>query len=304
MSSQLLFNPIKINSLTLPSRVIMGSMHVGLEGEENGLEKLIAFYTERAKNKVGLIVTGGAAVCPEGSGGLHFMSIYNDEDVEYWKPLTKAVHEVGGKIALQLFHAGRYAYQALTGCNVVAPSAIQSPINPDKPHALTAEQVQETIAAFASAAKRAKEAGFDAVEIMGSEGYLINQFISPVTNEREDEWGGSFENRMRFPLEIVKAVRGEVGSAYPIIFRMSGLDLIENSTTEAETLTLAKELEKASVDLLNIGIGWHESKVPTISMKVPRNRFVPVAASIKNRFQFLSLLVIASIILLMQNKSS
>ncbi|RXJ02755.1 FAD-binding protein [Anaerobacillus alkaliphilus] len=291
MSTKLLFSPIKINELTLSSRVIMGSMHVGLEGEENGLEKLTAFYKERAKNKVGLIVTGGAAVCPEGSGGLHFMSMYKDEDVEYCKSLTDGVHEVGGKIALQLFHAGRYAYQALTGCDVVAPSAIQSPINPDLPVALTAEQVRATIDAFGSAAKRAKAAGFDAVEIMGSEGYLINQFTSPVTNQRTDEWGGSFENRLRFSLEIVKAVRENVGPTYPIIFRMSGLDLIENSTTEEETAIWAKELEKAGVDLLNIGIGWHESKVPTISMKVPRNRFVPVATAIK---QQVSIPVIAS----------
>lgn len=291
MSDQLLFNPIKINELTLQSRVIMGSMHVGLEGEENGLEKLIAFYKERAKNKVGLIVTGGAAVCPEGSGGVHFMSIHKDDDVEYWKPLTNAVHDVDGKIALQLFHAGRYAYKALTGYNVVAPSAIQSPINPDVPVALTSEQVEATIAAFGSAAKRAKQAGFDAVEIMGSEGYLINQFTSPVTNQRDDDWGGSFEKRIRFSLEIVKTVRENVGPTFPIIFRMSGLDLIENSTTEEETKRWAKELEKMSVDLLNVGIGWHESKVPTISMKVPRNRFVPVATAIK---EAVSIPVIAS----------
>lgn len=291
MSFEFLFQPIKINELTLQSRVIMGSMHVGLEGEENGREKLIAFYKERAKNKVGLIVTGGAAVCPEGSGGLHFMSMYKDEDVDYWRPLTNEVHEVGGKIALQLFHAGRYAYKALTGCDVVAPSPIQSPINPDMPIPLSNEQVWGTINAFGEAARRGKEAGFDAVEIMGSEGYLINQFTSPVTNQRNDDWGGSFENRIRFSLEVVKKVREQVGPTYPIIFRMSGLDLIENSTTEAETKQWAKELEKNGVDLLNIGIGWHESKVPTISMKVPRNRFVPIATAIK---QEVSIPVIAS----------
>lgn len=277
----MLLSPIKINKLTLPNRVIMGSMHVGLEGEENGLEKLIAFYKERAKHHVGLIVTGGAAVCPEGSGGAHFMSIYNDEDINYWKPLTEAVHREGGKIALQLFHAGRYAYKALTRCDVVAPSAIQSPINPDIPIALTSDQVKETILAFASGAKRAKQAGFDAIEIMGSEGYLINQFTSPVTNKRDDEWGGSFDRRIRFSLEIVKAVRKAVGDDYPIIFRMSGIDFIENSTTEEETKQWAIELEKAGVDTLNIGIGWHESKVPTISMKVPRNHFVSIAKKIK-----------------------
>lgn len=291
MSYETLLSPITINKLTLPTRIIMGSMHVGLEGEENGLEKLIAFYKERAKHHIGLIVTGGVAVCPEGSGGAHFGSIFKDEDIDYWKPLTEAVHKESGRIALQLFHAGRYAYKALTRCEVVAPSAIKSPINPDVPVALTDEQVKATIEAFASGAKRAKEAGFDAVEIMGSEGYLINQFTSPVTNQRTDEWGGSFENRIRFSLEVVKAVRSAVGQDYPVIFRMSGVDLIENSTTEEETKEWAKQLEKAGVDTLNIGIGWHESRVPTISMKVPRKKFVPVATRIK---QHVSISVIAS----------
>ena len=291
MSYETLLSPITINQLTLPTRVVMGSMHVGLEGEENGLEKLIAFYKERAKHHIGLMVTGGAAVCPEGSGGAHFMSIYKEDDVDYWKPLTNAVHKEGGRIALQLFHAGRYAYKAFTGYDVVAPSVIKSPINPDVPVALNGEQVKETIAAFASGARRAKAAGFDAVEIMGSEGYLINQFTSPVTNKRTDEWGGSFENRIRFSLEIVKAVRNAVGENYPVIFRMSGVDLIENSTTEEETKQWAQQLEKASVDMLNIGIGWHESRVPTISMKVPRNNFVPVATAIK---QCVSIPVITS----------
>ncbi len=291
MSYETLLSPITINQLTLPTRVVMGSMHVGLEGEENGLEKLIAFYKERAKHHIGLMVTGGAAVCPEGSGGAHFMSIYKEDDVDYWKPLTNAVHKEGGRIALQLFHAGRYAYKAFTGYDVVAPSVIKSPINPDVPVALNGEQVKETIAAFASGARRANAAGFDAVEIMGSEGYLINQFTSPVTNKRTDEWGGSFENRIRFSLEIVKAVRNAVGENYPVIFRMSGVDLIENSTTEEETKQWAQQLEKASVDMLNIGIGWHESRVPTISMKVPRNNFVPVATAIK---QCVSIPVITS----------
>lgn len=291
MSFEKLFTPLTINKLTIPSRVIMGSMHVGLESEENGLEKLIAFYVERAKNNVGLIITGGAAVCPEGSGGIHFMSIYRSEDSKYLIPLTKAVQQAGGKIALQLFHAGRYAHKALTGHEVVAPSAIQSPINRDQPIPLTKERIIETITCFAKGAKNAQAAGFDAIEIMGSEGYLINQFTSPVTNKREDEWGGSFENRIRFSIEVVKAIRLVVGPNYPIIFRMSGLDLIPHSTTEAETLLWAKALEEAGVDALNIGIGWHESKVPTISMKVPRNNFVAVAAMIK---EAVSIPVIAS----------
>ncbi|WP_078556218.1 FAD-dependent oxidoreductase [Bacillus alkalicellulosilyticus] len=276
-----LFSPVSINTLQLKNRVMMGSMHIGLEGEENGLAKLIAFYERRAIGDVGLIVTGGAAVCPEGSGGRDFMSIYKDEDVSYWKPLTEAIHKQNGKIALQLFHAGRYAYKAMTGFDPVAPSAIKSPINPDTPVALTEKEIKRTIDAFAQGAIRAKKAGFDAVEIMGSEGYLVNQFISPVTNQRTDLWGGSFTKRIRFPLAIVHAIRASVGPDYPVIFRMSGLDLIDDSTTIEETVTLAEQLEKAGVDALNIGIGWHESKVPTISMKVPRMKFVPIAGKIK-----------------------
>lgn len=276
-----LFEPLTIKSLQLRSRVMMGSMHVGLEGLDNGIERLTEFYRLRAKNHVGLIVTGGAAINEEGSGGLNFMSIYRDEDIKKWKGLTKAIHDEGGAIALQLFHAGRYAYKALTGHDPVAPSPIQSPINPDKPRELTHEDILRTINEFGEGARRAKEAGFDAVEIMGSEGYLINQFVSPVTNKRTDEWGGSFEKRIKFSLEIVKAVKRAVGDDYPIIFRMSGLDLIEGSTTEEETIQWAKALEKEGVDILNIGIGWHESRVPTIYMKVPRMNFVYVAEEIR-----------------------
>lgn len=286
-----LFSPITINSLTLPNRVIMGSMHIGLESEENGFEKLIAFYTRRAKEEIGLIVTGGAAVSPEGRGGANFLSIYDDEDIDKFKQLTKAVHDVNGRIALQLFHAGRYAEKAYTGLDPVAPSPIKSPISRDVPKELTTNDIAKIIYAFEKGAYRAKLAGFDAVEIMGSEGYLINQFVSPVTNKRTDQWGGNFRNRVRFPLEIVKAVRKTVGPDYPIIFRMSGIDLIENSTTEHETIEFAQRLIVAGVDALNIGIGWHESNVPTISMKVPRMHFVPVAAKIK---QSVSVPVIAS----------
>lgn len=291
MSYPAIFSKKKINTMTLQSRVLMGSMHLGLEGVEGGTDKLIAFYSRRASEHIGLIVTGGVAVNAEGAGGSSFMKIYRDEDVEDLKRLTAAVHEKGGKIALQLFHAGRYAYKAETGIQPVAPSAIRSPINPDTPRALSSDEVLETIKAFGEGAKRAKEAGFDAVEIMGSEGYLINQFISPVTNQRDDDWGGSFEKRIRFPLAVVNSVREAVGSDYPVIFRISGLDLIDNSTTEEETLILAKELETAGVDALNVGIGWHESQVPTISMKVPRGYFVPVATKMKG---VVSIPVIAS----------
>ncbi|WP_416147827.1 FAD-dependent oxidoreductase [Salipaludibacillus sp. HK11] len=280
MGCEEVYKPLKINQLTLRTRVIMGSMHVGIEGLENGIHKLTEFYKLRAKHDVGLIVTGGAAVNAEGSGGRDFMTIYQEKDVERWKPLTQGVHDEGGAIALQLFHAGRYAYKAMTGLDPVSPSPLQSPINPDQPVALTHEQIERTIDDFAQGARRAKKAGFDAVEIMGSEGYLINQFVSPVTNKRTDQWGGSFENRLRFPLAIMRAVRQAVGPDYPVLFRMSGKDFIEGSTTEMETLQWAKEVENAGADVINVGIGWHESRVPTISMKVPRMTFVPVAESI------------------------
>lgn len=288
----MLFEPYYIGSLKLRSRVMMGSMHVGLEGLDRGEERLIEFYRRRAQHEVGLIVTGGAAVCPEGSGGgKDFMTIHEDEDIIRWKPLTDAVHEEGGAIALQLFHAGRYAYKAQTKLTPVAPSAIRSPINPDTPRALSEEEIYATIQYFADGALRAKKAGFDAVEIMGSEGYLINEFVSPVTNQRDDAWGGTFENRLRFPVEVMKAVKSSVGGDFPIIFRISGTDLIEGSTTEEETAVWAQEIEKAGADALNIGIGWHESRVPTISMKVPRMQFVPVAEKLAAH---VSLPVIAS----------
>ncbi|PTL38306.1 FAD-dependent oxidoreductase [Alkalicoccus saliphilus] len=274
----MLFEPITIGTLKLRSRVMMGSMHVGLEGMDRGEERLTEFYRRRAQHDVGLIVTGGAAVNPEGNGGGEdFMTIYKEEDAERWKPMTKAVHDEGGAIALQLFHAGRYAYKAMTGLDPVAPSALKSPINPDTPRALSEKEIEQTIQDFADGAGRAKEAGFDAVEIMGSEGYLINEFVSPVTNQRDDQWGGTLENRLRFPLSILKAVRETVGPDFPVVFRMSGLDLIEGSTTEEETALWASRLEEAGADALNVGIGWHESRTPTISMKVPRMQFVPVA---------------------------
>ncbi|UTR12261.1 FAD-dependent oxidoreductase [Evansella sp. LMS18] len=291
MGLDALLQPLEIRNLKLKNRVIMGSMHVGLEGLDNGVEKLTEFYKLRAKYNTGIIVTGGAAVNEAGSGGTDFMTIYQEDDIERWKPLTDGVHQEGGRIALQLFHAGRYAYKALTGIDPVAPSPLKSPINPDVPVALSHEEVVQTIDDFAQGARRAKEAGFDAVEIMGSEGYLINQFVSPVTNQRTDDWGGSFEKRIAFSLRISEAVREAVGDDYPVFFRMSGLDLIEGSTTEEETIRWARELEKTGVDVLNVGIGWHESRVPTISMKVPRMNFVSVAEKIS---QSVSLPVVAS----------
>jgi len=283
--------PLRLGSLTLPNRIMMGSMHVGLEKLEGGVRRLAVFYAERAKGQVGLIVTGGMAVRPEGGMGEQYCNVYRDEHVEQLRIIPQLVHEAGGKIALQLFHAGRYAYKETTGLEPVAPSPLQAPINRTKPRALTEAEIEETIQAFADAAVRAREAGFDAVEIMGSEGYLINQFLSPVTNKREDEWGGDFERRSRFGVEVAKRVRQAVGPDYPVIFRMSGLDLIPDSTTPEETLQFARKLEQAGMDALNIGIGWHESQVPTISMMVPRGSYVWVAHQVK---QAVSIPVIAS----------
>jgi len=283
--------PLRLGSLTLPNRIMMGSMHVGLEKLEGGVRRLAVFYAERAKGQVGLIVTGGMAVRPEGGMGEQYCNVYRDEHVEQLRIIPQLVHEAGGKIALQLFHAGRYAYKETTGLEPVAPSPLQAPINRTKPRALTEAEIEETIQAFADAAVRAREAGFDAVEIMGSEGYLINQVLSPVTNKREDEWGGDFERRSRFGVEVAKRVRQAVGPDYPVIFRMSGLDLIPDSTTPEETLQFARKLEQAGMDALNIGIGWHESQVPTISMMVPRGSYVWVAHQVK---QAVSIPVIAS----------
>jgi len=275
------FTPIRLRALTLPNRIMMGSMHVGLEKLEGGINQLASFYAERARGEAGLIVTGGIAVCPEGGMGEAYCNIYRDEDVERLRPIPEAVHQAGGRIALQLFHAGRYAYKEATGLTPVAPSPLQAPINRTAPRELSPDEIELTIEAFVKGALRAKAAGFDGVEIMGSEGYLVNQFLSPVTNIRTDEWGGDFERRARFGVEVAKRIRQAVGEDYPVIFRMSGLDIIPNSTTPEETLRFAQLLEEAGVDALNIGIGWHESQVPTISMMVPRGSYVWVARQVK-----------------------
>lgn len=282
---------IQIGSMTLPNRIMMGSMHVGFEKLPEGVGRLATFYAERARGEAGLIVTGGAAVHPEGGMGDEYCNVYKDEDIEKLREITREVHQANGKIALQLFHAGRYAYKEATGLDPVAPSPLQAPINRWKPRELSVEEIEATIQCFADGAVRAKKAGFDAVEVMGSEGYLINQFLSPVTNKREDEWGGDFARRARFGVEVAKRVRQAVGSDFPVIYRMSGLDLMPDSTTMEETLQFARLLQDAGVDALNIGIGWHESQVPTIGMMVPRGAYVWVAQQIK---QAVNIPVIAS----------
>ncbi|MCO8087035.1 NADPH-dependent 2,4-dienoyl-CoA reductase [Acinetobacter indicus] len=273
-----LLAPLDLGFTTLKNRVLMGSMHVGLEEAPNGYVRMAAFYAERAKGGVGLIVTGGISPNDAGltfAGGNKLDTL---AEAEKHKVVTQAVHEAGGKIALQILHTGRYSYQP----DIVAPSAIQAPINPSKPHALTSAEVQQTIADFANCAKLAKYAGYDGVEIMGSEGYLINEFIAKRTNHRDDEWGGSYENRIRFPIEIVKRTRAEVGENFIIIYRLSMLDLVEGGSSFEEVVQLAKEIEKAGATIINTGIGWHEARIPTIATKVPRAAFSWVTEKLKN----------------------
>ena len=278
---QHLLAPLDLGFTTLKNRVLMGSMHVGLEEVEGGYDRMAAFYAERAAGGVGLIVTGGISPNDHGvtfHGGSKLDTL---EEAEKHKVITQAVHDAGGKIALQILHTGRYSYQAEN----VAPSAIQAPINPVKPHALTSAEVNQTIADFANCAKLSQIAGYDGVEIMGSEGYLINEFIAARTNHRDDEWGGSYENRIRFPIEIVKRTRAEVGENFIIIYRLSMLDLVEGGSTLEEVIQLAKEIEKAGATIINTGIGWHEARIPTIATKVPRAAFTWVTKKLKGSVQ-------------------
>ncbi|MDV2489153.1 NADPH-dependent 2,4-dienoyl-CoA reductase [Acinetobacter johnsonii] len=276
-----LLAPLDLGFTTLKNRVLMGSMHVGLEEVEGGYDRMAAFYAERAAGGVGLIVTGG--ISPNDHGVTFHAGSKLDtlEEAEKHKVITQAVHDAGGKIALQILHTGRYSYQAEN----VAPSAIQAPINPVKPHALTSAEVNQTIADFANCAKLSQIAGYDGVEIMGSEGYLINEFIAARTNHRDDEWGGSYENRIRFPIEIVKRTRAEVGENFIIIYRLSMLDLVEGGSTLEEVIQLAKEIEKAGATIINTGIGWHEARIPTIATKVPRAAFTWVTKKLKGSVQ-------------------
>ncbi|WP_010111709.1 NADPH-dependent 2,4-dienoyl-CoA reductase [Acinetobacter sp. P8-3-8] len=272
-----LLAPLDLGFTTLKNRVLMGSMHVGLEEVPGGYDRMAAFYAERAAGGVGLIVTGGISPNDHGvtfHGGSKLDTL---EEAEKHKVITKAVHDAGGKIALQILHTGRYSYQAEN----VAPSAIQAPINPVKPHALTSAEVNQTIADFANCAKLSQIAGYDGVEIMGSEGYLINEFIAARTNHRDDEWGGSYEKRIRFPIEIVRRTREEVGENFIIIYRLSMLDLVEGGSTLEEVIQLAKEIEKAGATIINTGIGWHEARIPTIATKVPRAAFTWVTKKLK-----------------------
>ncbi|MUK76936.1 FAD-dependent oxidoreductase [Aliivibrio fischeri] len=279
MSYPHLFQPLDLGFTQLKNRVLMGSMHTGLEESNDGFKKLSAFYAARAKGGVGLIVTGGFA--PNFRGRLTPFSAQfsSSRAAEKHKTLTQAVHDNDGKIALQLLHAGRYAMHPLA----LSASDIRAPIGMFTPSQMSERQIQKTIRDFANSAYFAKQANYDGIEVMGSEGYLINQFICARTNVRYDNWGGRYQNRIRFPLEIIKAIREKVGSDFIIIFRLSMLDLVEQGSTFEEVVELAQELEKAGVTILNTGIGWHEARIPTIATQVPRAAFSWVTEKLKDK---------------------
>ncbi|MEL1217992.1 NADPH-dependent 2,4-dienoyl-CoA reductase [Aeromonas hydrophila] len=276
-----LLTPLDLGFTQLRNRVLMGSMHTGLEEEKGGFDKLAAFYGERARGGVGLIVTGGIAPNLRGRLVPHGSQLSFPWQVAKHKKVTSAVHQEGGKIALQILHAGRYAYHPFS----LAPSALKAPISPFKPRAMSERQIRGTIRDFAATAQLARSAGYDGVEVMGSEGYLINQFICERTNKRTDGWGGSSENRMRFPVEIVRAIRERVGPDFIIIFRLSMLDLVEQGSSLEEVIALGKALEQVGVTLINTGIGWHEARIPTIATSVPRGAFSWVTAELKKHLK-------------------
>lgn len=264
-----LLAPLDLGFTTLKNRVLMGSMHTGLEEAPQGFEKMAAFYAERARGGVGLIVTGGVGPNEEGRVAEGASMLADEAEVPHHRIVTDAVHAAGGKIAMQILHTGRYSFQE----NLVSASPICAPINFYRPREMSEDDIQRTIADFARCARLAQQAGYDGVEVMGSEGYLINQFIAQHTNKRTDGWGGSFENRIRFPLAVLRAVREAVGREFIIIYRLSMLDLVNNGSTWDEVEQLAAEVEKAGANIINTGIGWHEARVPTIATSVPRGGF-------------------------------
>ena len=272
-----LFSPLDLGHTTLPNRILMGSMHTGLEDKSSDYDKLAAYFAERARGGVGLMVTGGIAPSIQGwlkpFGGRLTMPWH----VARHRKLTHAVHAEGGKLCMQILHAGRYGYHPLS----VAPSKIKSPITPFTPRALSTRGVERTIGDFVRCAKLAQDAGYDGIEVMGSEGYLINQFLTARTNQRSDEWGGDATKRMRFPVEIVRGTREAVGRDFIFIYRLSMLDLVENGQDWNEIVTLAKAIEAAGASIINTGIGWHEARVPTIVTSVPRAGFAWVTKKLK-----------------------
>ncbi|MFQ3235380.1 MAG: 2,4-dienoyl-CoA reductase (NADPH2) [Paraglaciecola sp.] len=282
-----LFTPLDLGFTTLKNRVLMGSMHTGLEEAPNGHLRMAAFFAERARGGVGLIVTGGIGPNDEGATHKNTKRLDSDAAIAAHKVITDAVHAHDCKICMQILHTGRYAYNS----TLVAPSAIQAPINPFKPKALDEEGIEKQIKDFIFTAKQAQKAGYDGVEIMGSEGYFLNQFIAARTNHRDDQWGGEYANRIRLPIEIVRRVREAVGEQFIIIYRLSMLDLVEGGSTYDEVVQLGKAIEKAGATIINTGIGWHEARIPTIATKVPRAAFTWVTAKFR---ESLSIPVITS----------
>ena len=273
-----LLAPLDLGFTTLKNRVLMGSMHTGLE-ETKDWPRVAAFYAERARGQVGLIVTGGMAPNREGGVFPGAAGLFTDQDIANHRVVTDAVHNAGGKIAMQILHAGRYAYSP----DCVAPSAVKSPISPFAPKELDEEGIEKQIADIVTAATRARQAGYDGVEIMGSEGYFLNQFLVTHTNRRTDRWGGSYENRMRLPVEVVARTRAAVGPDFIIIFRLSMIDLIPNGSTHDEVVQLAQAVEAAGATILNTGIGWHEARIPTIATSVPRKAFAWVTQKLMGK---------------------
>lgn len=273
-----LLAPLDLGFTTLKNRVLMGSMHTGLE-ETKDWKRVARFYAERAAGGVALIVTGGMA--PNREGGVFPMAagLFSDEDIANHKTVTDAVHEAGGKIAMQILHAGRYAY----GKECVSSSAVKSPISPFSPKELDEEGIEKQIADFVTATVRAREAGYDGVEIMGSEGYFLNQFLVTHVNKRTDRWGGSYENRMRLPVEVVRRCREAVGEDFIIIYRLSMIDLVPNGSTHDEVVQLAQAIEAAGATIINTGIGWHEARIPTIATSVPRRAFAWVTKKLMGK---------------------
>ena len=272
-----IFEPLDLGFTTLKNRILMGSMHTGLEEEKNGIDRIATYYAERAKGGVGLIVTGGISPNIQGWTAPFSARMSTKKHAIHHQKITEAVHKEGGKICMQILHSGRYGYHPFN----VAPSKIKSPITPFKPFKLSQSGIKRTIRDFVNCAKLSKIAGYDGIEIMGSEGYLINQFIVKRTNKRSDNYGGNYENRMRLPIELVKQTREAVGKEFIIIYRLSMLDLVENGSSWEEVVQLGKEIEKAGATIINTGIGWHEARIPTIATSVPRAAFTWVTKKMK-----------------------
>jgi 2,4-dienoyl-CoA reductase (NADPH2) len=275
------WQPGAIGPLQLPHRLVMGSMHLGLESVDPDGSMLAAFYAERADGGAGLIVTGGSAVSRVGAGGVSYSFVNEDAEAEKLAAIPQAVHVAGGLVLLQLFHAGRYAFEKSFGLQPVAPSAVYSSYSRCEPRALSEEEILATIDDFASGARRARELGFDGVEIMGSEGYLLSQFMAPVTNLREDDWGGDAERRMRFPLAVAAAVRSAAGPERAVVYRLSGADLVAGGAPLEDVIALASRLASGPADGLNVGIGWHESRVPSVQSGVPHGAWAPWARAVR-----------------------